>query len=159
MSTDPSNNNPSDEYIRITPAPYKPLDYHRDSQPQSIPDRHRPMVLPEPELRLSFWERFTLGINDIVEKTVYYWKVAKFGAYALSSLIKLKWELAAMNNDKKTTILGWAKGILVTVISIFLADKIQDPSGFSNLVVGAAGSIWGIVEVIQGIFTNKADKK
>lgn len=63
-----------------------------------------------------------------------------------------------MNNDRKTTILGWIKGAVVAVLTIFVADKVGEMGGaeqVGSLIAGAIGAVWAVVEVAMGIFTNK----
>lgn len=143
---------------RITRAPLLPWLPSRKRSLDTVDNRLRPERLPEPEIRFSLWERVTLGIDTVVEKVSYYWKLTRLGAWLLPSLVKLKWDLS-MNNDKKTTILGWVKTAIITIVTIFFADKIHDITGFSTLLVGAVGGVWAAVEAVQGIFTNKQEKQ
>lgn len=59
-----------------------------------------------------------------------------------------------MNNDKKTTIVGWIKGLLLGAGSIFFPEL----PGLSE-AVGSLGQLiiaaLAIIEVIQGWLTNK----
>jgi hypothetical protein len=59
-----------------------------------------------------------------------------------------------MDNDKKTTILGVLKAILVGVASIFFANQ-PNTDAVVQTIIGAVGAIWAVVEVVNGILTNK----
>lgn len=66
-----------------------------------------------------------------------------------------------MTNDKKATILGWVKGILGALLTALVGPKLIALGGaeaVAGIAVAAIGSVWSLVEVIQGFFTNKADK-
>jgi hypothetical protein len=130
----------------------------RSRELQPVSERQRPQKLEERPIEFSLWERITLGIDAGIDKIKQGWQITRFIAMALPLTVKLKVGLD-MNNDKKTTVLGWLKGIVGALATVFLADKVADPSGFSQMIVVAVGSVWAVVEVVQGIFTNKPEKK
>lgn len=73
---------------------------------------------------------------------------------ALYKLINIITEFK-MNSDKKTTLTGTITaviGIIVAIVNIF---GIQIPQEMVDTLIGVAVGIVGIVQFIQGYFTNK----
>jgi len=86
---------------------------------------------------------------------------AKYSKLVLT-LIKIITKIGiamSTTNDKKTTRTGIVKGIIAAIISIvtlfFSADI--DPE-IQNTIVGVVVGVWGLIEWVQGYFTNKPDE-
>lgn len=92
-----------------------------------------------------------------VSKTVGGWyKVVRMGLIAVPLTLSTIFRIRVMNNDKKTTIIGWVKGLLLGAGSIFFPELpgLSDAVGSLIQLILAA---LGIVEIVQGWLTNKAD--
>lgn len=94
---------------------------------------------------IPFWERVKGA-----------WKGVRFGTYLISSSLLTIFKVKVLNNDKKTTIIGWVEGILKAAVAIFLPDLV----GADNAVVLAiqlitAGS--ALFSIIQGWLSNKPE--
>ena len=78
------------------------------------------------------------------------------GLIAVPLTLSTIFRIRVMNNDKKTTIIGWVKGLLLGAGSIFFPELpgLSDAVGSLIQLVLAA---LGIVEIVQGWLTNKTD--
>ena len=138
------DNRASEEPL-ITPAPYK------------VPAIERPKQDLERLTREV--EALQVAANNttsISEQIALLWKATRLAVrlapLTFSTLIKVR----VMNNDKKTTLVGWLKGLLAGAAAIFLPDLAN--AGDAVTLVGQliiAG--WGLFEIVQGWLTNRSD--
>lgn len=139
---------------RITKAPLKAPE--RSDITTEVPREATPIELPQTWQEPNFWER----TGDWLSAR---WLDVRFLVGITPPTVSLFWSLKVMNNDKKTTILGWVKGILRIAATVFFAEHVQEwginVDEVVLTVVTAIGAVWGVVDIVMGIITNKADKE
>ena len=95
------------------------------------------------------------GLWNGVHATAQRWmKVVRFLTTAIPLTLSTIVKVRLMNSDKKTTIIGWVKGLLLGAGSIFFPELpgLSDAVGSLLQLVLAALSI---LEIVQGWLTNK----
>lgn len=109
-----------------------------------------PLKFPLPEPEESWWQKTKRALGNAWDVTRFTIKVAPI---TLSTFFKVK----VLNNDKKTTILGWLKGILLGAVTVFLPDLVNAESAVTLLMQVIAGG-YGLAEIIGMWLTNKPEK-
>lgn len=140
--------------IKITKAPMvkEPIVLTRDKDIEKYKQDLGEFIDPYPDMfKLNFFEKMSVWINQGA-------KYSKVVFIIVNLIIKIGGTMAT-TNDKKTTRAGMVKGIIGAVISIAtLFFTIDIPAEIQTQIVGAIIGVWGIVDWIQGYFTNKPDE-
>jgi len=106
---------------------------------------------------ISFWDKGLMIIRKINQTLPILYKIIKLYFIIENTLNKIKGELK-MNPDKVTTITGIIKGVLYVagaVVVMFFGVPQDQVDTVSNDIMGIILGIIGVVNVIQGWFTNK----
>lgn len=110
-------------------------------------EEEMPIRVPTEPVERSFfdkaWDTIRLG-----------WLALRVAPSTISTLFKVK----VLNNDKKTTIVGWIKGILATAAAIFLPE-LTGAGEATNLIAQVILGAWGLFEIVSGWLTNKPETK
>lgn len=144
-----------DERPLITPV--TPLPFNVERPKAEVPTPASPLENEAFYAHLKqLWEpRWYDGILIFVKDTAFKARLSTGLAWHFTKLyVGLK-----MNNDKKTTILGWLNGLLKFVLAMFAGEQLKEhsPESISGMVVEVVGTIWSLITIAQGIFINKKD--
>lgn len=141
----------------ITKAPFvkEPIILKRDNDVEKYKMKFEEVLDPYPDRwKLNFFEKMSVWIEQGA-------KYSKVILIIINLIIKIGGKMSEktpLTNDQKTTRTGIVKLILSAlagIVTIFFGTEISPEA--QNVILGAILGVWGVVELIQGYFTNKKD--
>lgn len=140
--------------VKITKAPMakEPIDLTRNLNVEDFKVEFDELIDPYPDMwKIDFFDRVGMWIQNGA-------KYSKLIFIIISLITKIGGTMAT-TNDKKTTRTGIVKGVISAIVSIvMLFFTVDIPAELQTTLVGVVVGVWGLVEIVQGFFTNKPDE-
>lgn len=140
--------------VKITKAPIvkEPIDLTRNLKVEDFKVEFDELIDPYPDMwKIDFFDRVGMWIQNGA-------RYSKLIFIIISLITKIGGTMAT-TNDKKTTRTGIVKGVISAIVSIvMLFFTVDIPAELQTTLVGVVVGVWGLVEIVQGFFTNKPDE-
>jgi hypothetical protein len=148
------NNRSSTGLKQITRAQIaqEPFVLKRDKDVEKYKQKLIEAIDPYPEMwKLNFYDKLSMWISKGA-------RYSKLIIIIINLITKIGGTMAT-SNDKKTTRTGLVKGIIAAIVSvIMLFFSVDIPTELQSNLAALVVLAWGIIESVQGYFTNKSDK-